>query len=74
MFEDNNGTLALANLPPLTPRSKHIAVCMHWFREHVCLGQIHVVKVDTKAQIANIFTKGLTREAFKRICHLLMGW
>jgi len=74
VFEDNNGTLALANLPPLTPRSKHIAVCMHWFREHICLGQIHVVKVDTKAQIADIFTKGLTREAFERIRLLLMGW
>ena len=74
VFEDNNGALALANLPRLTPRSKHIAVRMHWFREHVRSGQIHVVKVDTKAQIADIFTKGLTREAFERIHHLLMGW
>ena len=74
VFEDNNGALALANLPHLTPRSKHIAVRMHWFREHVCSGQIQVVKVATTAQVADIFTKGLAREIFERICMLLMGW
>jgi hypothetical protein len=74
VFEDNNGALALANLPRLTPRSKHIAVRMHWFREHVRSGQIQVVKVDTTAQVADIFTKGLAREIFERVRKLLMGW
>ena len=74
VFEDNNGALTLANLPRLTPHSKHIAVCWHWFREHVQLGHIKVVKVATTSQVADIFTKGLTRIPFENIRKLLMGW
>lgn len=35
VFEDNNGALALAAVPKMTPRSKHIPA-KHWFfQEHV---------------------------------------
>ena len=35
VFEDNNGTILLATSPRMTPRSKHIAVKYHFFKEHV---------------------------------------
>ena len=35
VFEDNNGALILASTPQMTPRSKHIAVKYHFFKEHV---------------------------------------
>jgi hypothetical protein len=35
VLEDNNGALTLANVPRMTPRSKHIAVKYHFFRSHV---------------------------------------
>ncbi len=35
VFEDNSGTLELARLPKLRPRTKHINICYHHFREHV---------------------------------------
>ena len=35
VFEDNNGALILASTPRMTPRSKHIAVKYHFFKEHV---------------------------------------
>jgi hypothetical protein len=35
VFEDNAGALELARLPKLRPRTKHISVCYHHFREHV---------------------------------------
>ncbi len=35
VFEDNSGALVLARLPKLRPRTKHINVCYHHFREHV---------------------------------------
>ena len=35
IFEDNNGALALATAPKLTPRTKHIAVKYHFFKEHI---------------------------------------
>lgn len=69
VFEDSNGALALANLPSILLSTS----CIGFF-EHVCSGQIQVVKVATTAQVANIFTKGLAREIFERILMLLMGW
>ena len=35
VFEDNSGALELARLPKLRPRTKHINVCYHHFREHM---------------------------------------
>jgi hypothetical protein len=35
VFEDNAGALELTRLPKLRPRTKHINVCYHHFREHV---------------------------------------
>ena len=74
VFEDNNGCLILATSPKLMPRSKHIAVKYHWFREHVRKGKIHIIKVATDKQKADIFTKGLPTETFYNIRKLLMGW
>ena len=76
VYEDNEGALQLANmeLPRMTPRSKHYATKYHWFREHVKKGLIKVVGIDTKNQLADIFTKGLTGESFCRLRERLVGW
>jgi hypothetical protein len=34
-FEDKSGALKLARLPKLRPRTKHINIKYHYFREHV---------------------------------------
>jgi hypothetical protein len=74
VYEDNNGALALANMPHMTPRSKHIAIKYHHFREHVQSGSIEIVKIDTHAQLADICTKGLADGPFQKIRALVMGW
>ena len=81
IWEDNVGALTLANmeLPFMTPRSKAIAVRYHWFRQFVSRdegkdGGIVIKKVDTKNQIADIFTKGLGRQLFEKLRKMLMGW
>jgi hypothetical protein len=74
VFEDNNGALILASCPRMTPRSKHIAVKYHFFRDQVTKGNIQIHKIDTKEQKADIFTKGLVRAIFEVIRHLVMGW
>lgn len=48
VFEDNNGALILATSPRMTPRSKHIAVPYHFFREHVANGTINIFKVESR--------------------------
>ena len=75
VFEDNNGALALANSGRVTPRTKHIAVKMHHFREHVGKDKgIEIVKVDTSEQLADILTKGMPAVGFQKIRKLLLGW
>jgi len=75
IFEDNNGCIGLASSPRITPRTKHIAVKYHWFREHIGSDQgITLTHVDTTEQKADIFTKGLVREKFEHVRQLLMGW
>ena len=76
VFEDNAGCLILANapFPNMTPRTKHIAIKYHWFRSHIKFGEIEVVKIDTKVQKADIFTKGLKRDEFESKRKMLVGW
>ncbi len=61
VYKDNNGALTIANAayPNMTPRTKHITCKYHWFREHLVPGEIEVMRIDTKLQRADIFTKGL---------------
>ena len=35
VVEDNQGAIALAKVPTMTPRSKHIAIPYHFFRDNV---------------------------------------
>jgi hypothetical protein len=78
IHEDNVGALTLGRLEPrrMTPRSKHYAIKYHWFRTHVAdpSKRISLVKIDTRNQLGDIFTKGLTKDSFERLRFLLMGW
>jgi hypothetical protein len=51
VWEDNSGTLTLANLEPgrMTPRSKHYAIKSHWFRhrQHLRPNKVEVKKIST---------------------------
>jgi hypothetical protein len=76
VWEDNNGALALANkeAPMMTPRSKHIAIKYHWFRDKIKPGEIEVKRIATDEQAADVFTKGLTRLDFEAKRKLVTGW
>jgi hypothetical protein len=79
VHEDNTGALSLANLEPgrNTPRSKHYAVKLHWFRHKLISDGPHpiqVVQISTSLQRADILTKGLSKVKFRMIRKLLCGW
>lgn len=79
VHEDNSGAWSLANLEPgrNTPRSKHYAVKLHWFRSKLISDgphPIHVVQISTSLQRADILTKGLSKVKFRMIRQLLCGW
>eukprot|EP00980_Cylindrotheca_fusiformis_P027675 scaffold22031_cov73-Cylindrotheca_fusiformis.AAC.1 len=62
-FEDNSGALEMARSPKIRPRTKHINLKYHHFREHIAqdgedaTGKIHVRAIDTRDQLADVFTK-----------------
>ena len=66
VFEDNSGALELARLPKLRPRTKHINVCYHHFREHVRTGIIKILHVSTEDQIADALTKPLAQNLLRK--------
>ena len=76
IHEDNVGALTLAGLEPqrMTPRSKHYAIKYHWFREHVNSHHIRLLKIDSRNQLGDLFTKGLPASSFTHLRSLLMGW
>ena len=73
VFEDNVGCIELANLPKLRPRTKHIGLKYHHFREHVRNKTVSVQYIDTLNQTADIFTKALSAPQFSKLRHLLTG-
>ena len=66
-FEDNSGALELARLPKMRPRTKHINLKYHHFREYVRIGKIFVYPISTIDQVADIFTKPLPQNTFLKL-------
>ena len=74
VFEDNRSTIAVAESKKYTPRTKHIALKYHHFRRYVQDKTIRIRAIDTKEQIADIFTKPLDFPAFSYLRNKLIGW
>ena len=73
VFKDNSGTLELARLPKLHPRTKHINICYHHFCKHVRKGLIKIFPINTNDQIADALTKALALNDFQRHCRYMCG-
>jgi len=58
----------------MRPRTKHINIRMHHFREHVRLKKISIHKIPTKYQLADIATKGQPRALFESRRESIMLW
>jgi len=80
VFEDNAGAIELAKMPKLRPRTKHIAIQYHHFREWTVKGvnnekpRIQVKYIQTSEQEADIMMKPLPHVTFEHIRKLLCGW
>ena len=74
VIEDNNSCIIVTESPKFTPRTKHIAIKYHHFIKHVADKKISIFPIDTKDQLADIFTKPLDRVIFRKLRFLIMGW
>jgi hypothetical protein len=74
VLEDNKSCVALIKAPKMNPRTRHIAIKYHHFRDHVRQGFIQIQGIDTARQIADIFTKPLAESKFTFLHERFLGW
>ena len=56
------------------PRTKHLNVRLHHFRDYVTRGDITIHPIGTKEQPADFLTKALNEEDLERHRKTVMGW
>ena len=74
VFEDNGGALEMAQHPKYRPRTKHINVKLHHFRDYVERGEITIEAIDMTNQLADYLTKPVNAEILKHLRKQVMGW
>jgi hypothetical protein len=72
---DKSSAISLAKNPTFHVRAKHIKVRHHFLRDHVVKGDIVMKYINTKRQLAGIFTKPFDASHFAAlrrelgVCH-----
>jgi hypothetical protein len=74
VFEDNSGALIMATEHKARPRTKHLNVKYHHFRDQVLKGEISVHAIDTNLQCADLLTKPLNEVQTKLHRKFIQGW
>ena len=64
---DNTSAINMSKNPIMHSKTKHIPIKYHYLREHGSQKTVKLEYIDTKEQIADIFTKPLPKEAFERL-------
>ena len=67
LYCDNESAIKIANNLVQHSKTKHIEIRHHFLRDHVVKEDIDIIHVNTKEQLADIFTKHLDE---KRFCKL----
>jgi hypothetical protein len=75
IMEDNQPVLdlTLADVTARVKRCKHFLMLISFIKEQVVSGLIHLKKVDTRDNVADILTKIVTGSEFTRKAALLLG-
>ena len=63
LYCDNTSAINISKNPVMHAKTKHIAINYHYLRELVEDKEVKMEYVNTKEQIADIFTKPLPKEA-----------
>ena len=68
IYCDNTSAMSISKNLVMHSKTKHIPIKYHFLREQVAEKNIIVEYVGTKEQVADIFTKPISREAFEYLC------
>ena len=70
VYEDNVAAISLAHGKEQSKRAKHYQIKVHFLNEQFKRGVFEYMKIGTKEQLGDVWTKGLPREEFCRF----RGW
>jgi hypothetical protein len=73
-IEDNTRAVEMARLPKMRPRTKHMNIKYHHFRDAVIEGLITIHHVTTTLHMADLLAKSLTVPVFEYLRKFIMGW
>lgn len=73
-FEDNAAAYHLATNQRLTNRTKYFWIKLHWFWEHYNNQAFKIYKCPSDANIADFYTKCLSRDKFTAHRKSAIGW
>uniref|UniRef100_A0AAV1V977 Copia protein n=1 Tax=Peronospora matthiolae TaxID=2874970 RepID=A0AAV1V977_9STRA len=71
IFEDNQGSIALAKNPEFHKRTKHIDIRYHFVREKVAEGTLVLEYCSTKDMKADLMTKPIPAVQFQHLRNML---
>ena len=74
VFEDNSGAVEMAKYHKYRPRTKHLNVKLHHFRDYVNRGEISIHHINTGHQPADLLTKSLNEELTRKHRRSIIGW
>ncbi|GJT68403.1 hypothetical protein Tco_1019883 [Tanacetum coccineum] len=69
MYCDSKSTIAISCNPVQHSRTKHIDIRYHFIKEHVEKGMVESYFVGTEYQLADLFTKALSKERFQYLVY-----
>jgi hypothetical protein len=64
---DNESAIRMADNPVEHSHTKDIAIWYHFLRDHQQRGDIEIAYINTKEQLADIFTKPLDEKTFTKL-------
>lgn len=71
ILEDNQSTIAMSRNPQFHGRSKHIDIKFHYVKDQYDRNVIQLQYCPANDMIADIFTKGVSQEKFKKLRQML---
>ncbi|GKA51107.1 hypothetical protein Tco_0744303 [Tanacetum coccineum] len=69
MYCDSKSAIAISCNSVQHSRTRHIDIRYHFIKEHVKKGTVELYFVRTENQLADLFTKALSKELFEYLVH-----